>query len=171
MSHAKDKYLEIYLNDHCAGAVAGVRLAKRLARQNSGSRWADDLRELAEEIETDARILARLRKDLKISGGEIKRLIALLGMRVSSLKPNGQLRGYSPLSRLLEAEALQSGVISKQRLWAALADASRSDLEAYDFEELDRRAKRQQELLRDFHHDAARTALSYTSEPAPEERF
>jgi hypothetical protein len=36
------------------------------------------------------------------------------------LKLNGQLRGYSPLSRLDELELLQIGVAGKRRLWRAL---------------------------------------------------
>ena len=171
MSQVKDKYLWIYLNDHWAGAAAGVRLAERLASNNSDTQWADDLRQLANAIETDARTLARMRRDLGITGGRIKRLIALLGERASAVKPNGRLGGYSPLSRVLEAEALLSGVTGKRRLWAALSHAKRQELEAYDFAELDGRASTQQELLRDFHRDAARTAFAYSSEGALEERF
>lgn len=36
------------------------------------------------------------------------------------LKLNGRLRGYSPLSRLLELEMLHIGITGKLELWQAL---------------------------------------------------
>lgn len=45
--------LGIYLNDHLAGATAGVELAHRMARSHSGPEAASTMRSLAAEIARD----------------------------------------------------------------------------------------------------------------------
>jgi len=40
--------------------------------------------------------------------------------KLGRLKLNGRLRGYSPLSRLLELEMLHIGITGKLELWQAL---------------------------------------------------
>jgi hypothetical protein len=45
-------YLDIYLNDHLAGATGGVELARRVRKSNAGEReFATPLGRLCEEIE------------------------------------------------------------------------------------------------------------------------
>jgi hypothetical protein len=58
-------------------------------------------------------------------GVRVDRLKVLFGWgaeKVGRLKFNGQLLGYSPLSRLEELEALQMGVYAKLGLWRCLQD-------------------------------------------------
>ena len=47
--------------------------------------------------------------------------------KVGRLKPNDQLRGYTPLARLLELEGLLGGIHGKQALWRALLHAGLVD--------------------------------------------
>src|SRR5215207_10817777 len=47
--------------------------------------------------------------------------------KAGRLKLNGQLRGYSPLSRLIELEALHAGVSAKRSLWQVLQAAFPED--------------------------------------------
>ena len=54
---------------------------------------------------------------LSFEGSRLKELVALAGEKVGRLKPNGQVRGYSPLSRLLELETLSVGISGKLALW------------------------------------------------------
>ncbi|REK11848.1 MAG: hypothetical protein DWQ40_11905 [Actinobacteria bacterium] len=153
--------LAIYLNDHWAGAAAGGALARRLWRQNASSDWGDRLRRLAEEIKEDDQTLARLRSHFSVDGGRAKRVFARASEIGSRLKPNGRMFGYSPLSRLLEAEAMLSGVAGKQRLWSACRHGlPPGSAPAFDFETLERRAGQQLELLREFHHHAAGLAFN-----------
>lgn len=150
-------YIEIYLNDHWAGAGAGVAVARRLARHNRKTVWADRLRTLARDIEEDEHTFAAIRQAMGVSGGRFKRLLALVGERLSALKPNGGSFGYSPLSRILESEMMLAGVSAKHRLWVSLQACCREDprLAGVDVERLEKRAEEQLELLRDFHRDAA----------------
>lgn len=142
------KYLPIYLNDHLAGAVAGVQLARRAARANRDSPYGDRLAELAEEVNEDRHALQGLLKRLDIGGDPIKILAAVGAEWVGRLKLNGELLRYSPLSRLEELEILLLGVEGKLAMWrtlrAALADDPRAEL---DFDELIKRAESQRRRL------------------------
>lgn len=151
------EYLEIYLNDHAAGAAAGVMLARRLARSNRRSPWADRLQEVAAAVEEDARTLESVRSAVGADGGTLKRVGALLVERAGHFKFNGHLLTYSPLSRLLELEGLMGGVQAKHRLWVALARMAPHypGLKGFDFVELESRATTQLATLASAHEWAA----------------
>lgn len=157
-----NRLLAIYLDDHWAGAGAGRALARRLHRHNDPGPWADRLRRLADEIDRDLGTLDDVRAALDLDGGGVKRALALAGERAGRLKPNGRILRHSPLSRVIEAEALMAGVAAKHRLWAALQECTgnRPELEAFDFAALARTAEDQLEMLRAFHREAAADAFS-----------
>jgi len=71
--------VHIYLDDHWAGAGAGLNLAERMMRNNRGTAWFDDLSWLVTQIEDDHRVLADIRKRLGVEGGGVKRRLAVLG--------------------------------------------------------------------------------------------
>jgi hypothetical protein len=156
-----NRYLEIYLDDHRAGATGGLRLARRLWRNNAKSPWAGELEELTHRIERDSRTLAQVRDALGMDGGTLKAVAALAGERIARLKPNGHLLGYSPLSRVVEVEGLMAGVSAKRRLWAALEKVQEfSDgLEQFDFEGLGDEAESQLDVLSRVHRWASGLAF------------
>ena len=147
---------DIYLDDHWAGAAAGLALASRLAEENADSSWGVELALISNQINDDRQALADIRRLLHCDGGALKKALALVGERLSRLKPNGRITRYSPLSRVLELEALISGVAAKQRLWVALHefDQGRGPLADFDFRELEARAVSQLELLGSVHETA-----------------
>lgn len=151
------EYTEIYLNDHAAGAAAGLMLARRIARNNRRTPWADRLQAVVAAIEEDAETLAAVRAATEAEGGTLKRLGALAVERAGRLKPNGHLLTYSPLSRLLELEALIGGVQAKRRLWVALQQLAphHPGLKGFDFAELETRAAEQATTLTSAHEWAA----------------
>lgn len=162
------RLLEIYLDDHWAGAGAGERLARRLAKQNSDTEWADRLDQLADQIAEDDQTLAHIRSAFGIDGGKLKRAMAIGIERAGRLKLNGRFISYSPLSRLLECEALEAGVSAKRKLWTALrvAMAETPELNSFDLDRLVERADEQLDVLRSFHRFAAAMALSPTGTKA-----
>ncbi len=118
---AATKRLGIYLNDHLAGSTGGMELARRLRRSNEDDPdYGPQLAEVCAEIEGEREILIAAMEHLGVDRDRIKLVAARLGERLGRLKTNGQLRGYSPLSRLDELELLQVGVAGKRRLWRAL---------------------------------------------------
>jgi hypothetical protein len=87
--------------------------------------------------------------------------------KVGRLKLNGQLRGYSDLSRLVELEGLCVGVEGKKSMWTALRGVAENDsrLQSFDFSALEARAQRQRDEL-EVHRRAA-AALAFQGQDQP----
>jgi hypothetical protein len=113
--------LAIYLNDHLAGATVGRELARRTARSNRDHPdYGSFLSGLAQEIDEDRRSLLEIMSSLDVSVDRLKLLAGWGGEKIGRLKLNGRVRGYSPLSRLVELEGLTLGVHGKLSLWRTL---------------------------------------------------
>ena len=162
MPSTPNRLLEIYLADHLAGATAGVALARRTARRNAGTEFGDVLRRLAGEIEDDRRTLEGIVVELGFRESKAKEAVAWVGEKVGRLKLNGQIRGYSPLSRVLELEALAVGVRGKLALWESLLamPGIRERLSALDLDDLVERARRQSAEIEEYRLRAAHEAFA-----------
>lgn len=135
-------------------------MARRLRASNEDNpEFGPVLTELCAEIEADRETLKTVMERLGVSQGRLKPLAAVLGERLGRLKLNGQLLGYSPLSRLDELEMLQIGVVGKRRLWRALEHTHSSDLSGIDLGALAERATGQLRRLEALHLKAAALAL------------
>ena len=156
-----ERFLSIYLNDHLAGSTMGFELAKRAASNNKGTSLGDSLTQLAVDIEEDRRSLEELMGELGTQRNAVKGAALWVAEKVGRLKLNGQITGYSNLSRLIELEALALGVEGKITLWRTLMQvrAKYPPLEAANLEELARRAEQQRSLLEEAHKAAAAQAL------------
>jgi hypothetical protein len=154
--------LAIYLQDHLAGATLGVELARRAASQNAATPLGEILETVKHEIEDDRASLNTIMSALDISSDRLKKAAAWTGEKAGRLKLNGRLTSYSPLSRVVELEALIAGVNGKRALWRALRPLAENDprLQADQLEELLARADRQLETLWSVHSDAAHAALA-----------
>lgn len=154
-------YLETYLQDHQAGAEFGSDLARRLAQENPGTPHEDFLLRLAQEIEQDVEVLKDIMDRFGVSNAIVKTAGAEIGEKLSRLKPNEQLSGYSPLSRVLEIEGLRTGVQGKLSLWQGLREIASSyeQLDESELDELIGRAESQLEGLREEHRLAVREAF------------
>lgn len=138
----RPELLAIYLNDHLAGSVAGVETARRARASNEGTEFGAPLAALCAEIESDRETLEAVMEELQVTRSRIKPAIGWVGEKLGRLKPNGQLRGYSPLSRVVEMELLLLGISGKLRLWMLLAELVGARSET-DFGALAKRAERQ----------------------------
>jgi hypothetical protein len=156
------RLLEIYLRDHLAAATAGAALARRSASSNADSEIGAFLQRLTAEIDDDRRTLRRVIAELGFDESRVKIAVAWAAEKVGRLKPNGQVRGYSPLSRVLELETLSVGVAGKLALWQALQVLPDIDqrLPGVDLEYLVERARRQRADIEERRISAARTAFT-----------
>jgi hypothetical protein len=161
MSPSPDRLLEIYLGDHLAAATAGVELVRRAARNNAGNAYGTALRAVGAEIEEDRRALQRVVQSLGFDEPKLKQVVARVGEKLGRLKLNGQVRGYSPLSRVLELEALSVGIAGKIALWESLQSLSgvAARLPDTDLAQLAERGSRQREEVEKQRLDAVREAL------------
>lgn len=151
--------LDIYLNDHLAAATGAAELARRSARANRGTGCGVMLAGLAEEIEQDRRTLAELMQALDVGIDRLKQAAGWSAEKLGRFKLNGQILGYSPLSRLLELEVLALGVTGKQALWRTLQQLERPELARFDLEHLISRAQDQLQRLEAERRTAAALAL------------
>jgi hypothetical protein len=155
------KLLAVYLQDHHAGAVTGLNLARRIAGENEGTPYGEELARIAGEIEQDQRTLEELMAELDVGTDRIKDTVAWGGEKLGRLKPNARWFSYSPLSRLVELEGLVIGVTGKLGLWRALQRVAPEidGLDGFDFATLAARASEQRARLEDLRLSAAAEAL------------
>ncbi|HEX9235600.1 MAG TPA: hypothetical protein VF972_04925 [Actinomycetota bacterium] len=156
-----DVALRIYLNDHLAGAVAAMELARRCLGNNRQTPLGMYLSSLIGELEADRRALEELMRAVGARRDPLKQAAGWLAEKVGRFKLNGRLIGYSDLSRLEELEALCLAVEGKRALWRSLAMAGSSNphLAGFDLGQLERRARTQRSHLEGHRRAAARVAL------------
>lgn len=148
------RLLGIYLNDQLALSTAWRELARRTLRENRGGGLADELRGLVEEFSEDVRTLEQLIVRLGVRRSRVKPVAAVAAERLGRLKPNGRLRSYSPLSRVIELDALVLALESKRLLWRGLRDAGIGG--GVDLETLIARADRRRQALEPHRAEAVR---------------
>ena len=134
--------IAIYVEDHLALSLGGIRLARRALRENEGKPLGVLLASIIPELEEDRETLARTLRALGGTPSRVKETAVAAGELLGRLKPNGRLLGYSPLSRVWELEALVAGSDSRRGAFTALARAQRDDsrLAGYSYEALAVRA-------------------------------
>jgi hypothetical protein len=155
------KLLRIFMQDHLAASTAGLELARRAYGANKGTTYGDALSRVADEIEEDRRALAEMLTDLGFKPDRVKILGAWTGEKVGRLKLNGQLKGYSPLSRVEELEALIAGINAKLSLWRIVLEVAKEEprLDADRIQRLIERGEEQLETVEDLRTRAARAAF------------
>jgi hypothetical protein len=154
--------LAIYLQDHLAGATVGLELAKRACGSNRDGEFAAPLAALRDEIDADRVTLIDVMRQLGVGRDRPKEAGAWLAEKAGRLKLNGRLRGYSPLSRVVELEGLAMGVTGKLRLWETLAGlpAVEARLTGVDLPALQARAESQRARVAELHARATRLAFA-----------
>lgn len=104
--------LAIYLNDHLGASTAGVELARRAAGQHEGDR-GEELARIADDIAADRESFRDLMKRLDVDESNVKAAAGWLAEKAGRLKPNDHLVSRSPLSDVLEVEALRAGTAAR----------------------------------------------------------
>lgn len=156
-----DRLLQIYLNDHLAGSVAGKELVDRCLGNNPDGPLGDFLRRLQGELVEDQTALRGVLESFGGTENLAKEAAGWLAEKLGRLKLNSKLSGYSDLSRLEELEALVLGIRGKMALWDTLEEvaATRGPLHGLDLPLLQERARWQHEETEMHRREAARRAL------------
>lgn len=143
-----------YLNDHQAGSMAGLELAKNLAKDQPGNEFFTTL---VEQIEGDQDTLERLMQKYGTTGSSLKQAGAVAMEKVGAALGSAA----EDLGFLRKLETLSMGVAGKRCLWEALSEVSEGDekLEGFNFERLIASATSQLEGLESQRQKAARKAL------------
>lgn len=160
MTDSDQLLLGIYLNDHLAGATAGLELFRRAAGSHAGAR-GDALKRLTAEVEEDRDALLTIMQQLGFPVRQYKIVAAWVAEKAGRLKLNGRLLSRSPLSDVIELEGLHLGVLGKAAGWRLLRALAETEprLDTTKLDDLAARAERQAAELDALRLEAARSAL------------
>jgi hypothetical protein len=132
-----DKAMDVYLNDHLAGAMLGSDLAEQIAEQNEGTRLGDVMGSLAPKIEADRQALIDLMEKIGTSKNPVKQATTWVAEKASRPKFSGFTSGEPELGTFMALETLTLGVEGKVSLWRALKEVE-SKYEELDPQQLDK---------------------------------
>jgi hypothetical protein len=122
-----DRLLHIYLRDHYAVATGSVALAQRIAG-NHAERWPDaDLPGLAADLAAARGLLEQVMNAVGARPDPVKTGAAVVGERLGRLKLNGSLLRRSPLSSVVEFEAMRVALEANASLWRTLRQVGKQD--------------------------------------------
>ena len=157
--------IDVYLNDHLAGATFGADLARRLEAQTEATDFHPEMSRLAEEIEADLDTLTDLMNRIGATQNPSKQVTAWVAEKASRVKLSGLTSSSDELGTFLSIEALSLGVEGKAALWTTLRELRdhHPELRSTDLDDLLKRAQRQRQVLETERIAAAKRSL--TSEP------
>jgi hypothetical protein len=156
-----DKAMDVYLNDHLAGAMLGSNLAEQIRSHNQGTPLGELMGSLAPQIEEDRQTLIGLMRRIDSSKNPVKQAGAWITERASRVKFWGLTSGEPELGTFMAVESLALGVWGKLSLWRALAQVADQHpaIASVDLDGLIARAENQYELLERERLAAGRRAL------------
>ncbi|MFD7258249.1 hypothetical protein [Streptomyces sp. NPDC059874] len=167
--NSRSRLLAIYLNDHLTGAGAGVELLRRAARAHRGTPLGPPLAAMAQEVAQDLESLRRIMTDLQVPVMRSRIALGRLAEKAGRLKLNGRVVSRSPLSDVVELEAMRLGVEGKACAWRSLQAVADTDprIDGVRLRELLRRAERQIRILESLRDE--RAAQVFTADAAGQE--
>lgn len=157
-----DKAMDVYLNDHLAGAMFGSDLAEQIRVQSEGTALGETMGPLAVEIEADRQTLSDLMDRMGTSKNPVKQATTWIAEKASRPKFSGRTSGEPELGTFMALESLSLGVEGKASLWKALKRVSGryGQLASMNLEHLIDRAEAQRSILERERMAASERALS-----------
>ncbi len=156
-----DKALDVYLNDHLAGAMLGSDLAAGIRDRHEGTPLGDVMASIATEIEQDRQTLVGLMDRMDIPRNRVKQATGWLAEKASRVKFDGLSSGAPEQGAFMALESLALGVAGKACLWRVIKEvaAQYPPLASTNFDELLARAESQHTTLERERLEAGRRAL------------
>ena len=120
---AAEDALDVYLNDHLAGAAAGIELAEKLAADTEGTSAGPTFASLLADIQADQGVLEDLMATLGFEEHKIKQAGTWVSEKLARMRFAAATRHGEELGLLMQMEALHIGVAGKLSLWQSLQSA------------------------------------------------
>ncbi len=120
--------------------MGGVALAKRLAKRDGET--GSTVGVVLGHIQEDQRALLRLLSRVGGARHRAKEAAVVLAERLARLKLNGRLIGRSPLTPVLELEAMVLAIEGRSRLWLTMSQLAKDSYPDWDLDDMRRRATR-----------------------------
>jgi hypothetical protein len=155
------RMLAIYLRHHAAASRGGLDLFKRSSRSQLSPEARRQLVALADEVNEDRQRLLEILSRLDIRRPRAAEVVVGVAETLARFKPNGTLIRRSPLSDVIELEALSTAVEAKRLGWVTLRLVGERDgrLDANELDVLISRAADQQNRLEDLRRQAVAGSL------------
>lgn len=156
-----DEVLKGYLQHHWVGCTAGVALFRRVGRTFVDPGAAEEIRALGTEAAADRESLRAVMRSVGVSPSSAGTVAARTAELLGRLKPNGRLVRRSPLTDVIELEALRLAVTSKRAAFEVLRAAADDDprLDPYALDRLLGRADESLRTLERLHVSVSRDRL------------
>jgi len=134
--------LRDYLNDHLAGSVGALELLDRMIEACQGKPLERFFRDLRRDIEEDQGQLKELMAKLGVGESTVRKAGAWVAEKFSRSKIDVGEGSKGEIGIFLALEALVLGITGKRSLWRALQAASRTvpELGRLDYSGLEKRA-------------------------------
>lgn len=136
-----------YLQDHHAGSAAGVDAFDRVAEGHGDPEVRAAVARIADQVREDQKSLEQIMERVGSTVSTLKDAGSRLGEKTARLKPNERAIARSPLSDVVELEALMLAVHGKRVGFEALRDLHDPRLEQSELDELVERAAAQEAEL------------------------
>jgi len=155
--------IEVYLNDHLAGATAGVNLVEQAADRHRSDELGEFFAPLAADIKTDHAKLVALIESMNVTKSALKSALAEVGSKLAAPKFTAEGAGNKHLGDFITLETLSIGVEGKRCMWVALRTVASAypELQALDLDELESRAQDQRNRLEGKRNELAPLALTH----------
>ncbi len=155
------RLLSTYLEDHHALLGAVLARAGRLVASDSHLPGGAVLREVCDVLTDDRGALSAMMDALGASPSAPKSILAGVAERLGRLKPNGTLLERSPLSRVVELDALRTALLDDAAVWRVLRAIGETDqrVDPADAESRVRRAERHADAVERLRLASAVSAL------------
>ncbi len=157
-----ERAMDVYLNDHLAGATHGLELAQQIRDRHEGTPLGESMRSIAVEVEQDRDTLIDAMARLDVTRNPVKQATGWLAEKASRVKFSGVVSGEPDQGAFMALETLTLGVAGKACLWRALRAVAGEHpaLASIDLDGLLSRAEEQQAALEAERLEAGRRALS-----------
>ncbi|MGI8730270.1 MAG: hypothetical protein ACR2LK_09830 [Solirubrobacteraceae bacterium] len=154
--------LDTYLNDHLAGATAGLNLAEAAADEHKQDEHGLFFGEIASDIKADFATLESLMGDLAVDKSATKTAAAEIGSKVMKPKFTGD---DDDLNAFVTLETLSIGIEGKCCMWKALRTVADGypALGSLDIDDLIARAEDQRSRIEAKRLEVSPNALAHSA--------
>lgn len=144
-----DRAMDVYLNDHLAGAMLGNDLAEQIRDRHEGTPLGDRMRSIAAQIDEDRQTLLDLMERMGVARNPVKQATGWVAEKASRVKFSGLASGEPDHGAFMALESLTLGVEGKACLWRALKEVASQHppLASTNLDELIKRAEAQHSAL------------------------
>ena len=156
-----DRNLATYLNDHLAGAVAGMELIDHIVKLYAGQPGERVAIHVRDSIAADRKDLDSLMARLEITQSAPRKAAAWVFEKFAEIKVKLDDLQEGSLRRLERWEALSVGIEGKRLLWVSLASVveAQSELAVIDLVKREKRAEEQRRDVETMRVKAAKAAF------------